>query len=47
MWGSWSNRYLWLRLSGPGRVAVQSVFDRIEGESRNMYDYSYATQTRW
>ena len=25
--------YLWLRLAGPGRIAVQSVFDRIEGES--------------
>ena len=24
-WGSWSNRYLWLRVIGPGRVAVQSV----------------------
>ena len=46
-WGSWSNKYLWLRLTGPGRVAVQSVFDRIEGESRNIYDFSYATQTRW
>lgn len=46
-WGSWSNRYMWLRLIGPGRVAVQSVFDRIEGESRNISGYSYATQTRW
>jgi uncharacterized protein (AIM24 family) len=24
--------YLWLRLQGPGRVAIQSVFDRVEGE---------------
>ena len=46
-WGSWSNRYMWLRLIGPGRVAVQSVFDRIEGESRNITGNSYATQTRW
>ncbi len=46
-WGSWSNRYLWLRLYGPGRVAVQSVFDRIEGESRNISNFSYATQTQW
>ncbi len=46
-WGSWSNRYMWLRLTGPGRVAVQSVFEKIEGESRNIYDFSYATQTRW
>jgi uncharacterized protein (AIM24 family) len=46
-WGSWGNRYLWLRLTGPGRVAVQSVFKPIEGEARNMSSHSYATQTRW
>jgi uncharacterized protein (AIM24 family) len=47
LWGSWSNRYLWLRLVGPGRVAVQSVFDAVEGESGNMIDFSYATEQRW
>jgi uncharacterized protein (AIM24 family) len=46
-WGSWGNRYIWLRLVGPGRVAVQSVFDRIEGESRNISGFSYATEQRW
>jgi uncharacterized protein (AIM24 family) len=46
-WGSWGNRYIWLRLVGPGRVAVQSVFDRIEGESRNISSFSYATEQRW
>lgn len=32
---AWNTRqtYLWLRLAGPGRIAVQSVFARIEGES--------------
>ncbi len=29
-WGRWSNRYVWLRLSGPGRVAVQSHFEPME-----------------
>jgi uncharacterized protein (AIM24 family)/RNA polymerase subunit RPABC4/transcription elongation factor Spt4 len=44
----WTNhRYLWLRLSGPGRVAVQSVFERMEGEARNMTQSSYATERRW
>jgi len=47
LWGSWSNRYMWLRLIGPGRVAVQSVFERIEGETRSISGNSYATQTRW
>jgi uncharacterized protein (AIM24 family) len=46
-WGSWGNRYIWLRLVGPGRVAVQSVFDRIEGESRNISGFSYATEQVW
>jgi uncharacterized protein (AIM24 family) len=46
-WGSWSNRYYWLRLWGPGRVAVQSVFDRLEGESRQLTNCSPATEQRW
>jgi uncharacterized protein (AIM24 family) len=46
-WGFWSNRYLWLRLTGPGRVAVQSVFEPIEGEARNITNFSYATEQRW
>lgn len=46
-WGSWSNRYLWLRVVGPGRVAVQSSFERLEGEARYIQGASYATETRW
>jgi uncharacterized protein (AIM24 family) len=46
-WGFWSNRYVWLRLSGPGRVAVQSVFERMEGEGGNISSFSYATEQRW
>jgi uncharacterized protein (AIM24 family) len=47
MWGSWSNRYMWLRLQGPGRVAVQSVFDKVEGEGGNISNWSPATEKRW
>ena len=47
LWGSWSNRYMWLRLWGPGRVAVQSVFDRLEGENRNITSCSSATEQYW
>ena len=32
---------------GPGRVAMQSVFEPIEGEARNMTRFSYATVQRW
>ena len=46
-WGRWSNKYLWLRLTGPGRVAVQSVFERLEGEAGNIQNFSYATEQRW
>ncbi len=46
-WGSWSNRYLWLRLIGPGRIAIQSVFEPVEGESNYMTSHSNATQRHW
>ena len=44
---SWGNRYLWLRMWGPGRVAISSVFDRVEGEARNITNFSYATEQQW
>lgn len=46
-WGSWSNRYLWLRLFGPGRVAVQSVFEHIDGELSTIQNWSNATEQQW
>ncbi len=46
-WGNWNNRYYWLRLWGPGRVAVQSVFEHMEGESRYLANCSPATEQRW
>ncbi len=46
-WGSWTNRAIWLRLSGPGRVAIQSVFERVEQEGANLSSHSYATIQRW
>jgi uncharacterized protein (AIM24 family) len=47
MWGSWGNRYMWLRLFGPGRVAVQSVFEPLEGDNRSISSCSSATQRQW
>ncbi len=46
-WGRWTQRYLWLRLTGPGRVAISSVFHHIEGEALTMTNFSYATEQRW
>jgi uncharacterized protein (AIM24 family) len=46
-WGSWSNRDVWLRVVGPGRVAVQSAFEHMHGEASYIQGTSYATETRW
>jgi uncharacterized protein (AIM24 family) len=46
-WGSWGNRYLWLRMIGPGQIAIQSVFEPVEGEARYMTSHSQATQRQW
>lgn len=46
-WGYYTQRCVWLRLTGPGRVAVQSVFERLEGEGGNFTSYSPATRTDW
>jgi uncharacterized protein (AIM24 family) len=44
--GRYSYRQLWLRLWGPGRVAVQSVFERPEA-SNQITSHSPATTTAW
>ncbi len=44
---SWTNRSIWLRLTGPGRVAIQSVFERAEGEGSSIVGHSYATTWQW
>ena len=44
---SWTNRSIWLRLYGPGRVAIQSVFERLEGEGGNIANNSRATSVQW
>ena len=42
---SFEQRNIWLRLIGPGRVAVQSVFERPESE--RLTSSSPATYQRW
>jgi uncharacterized protein (AIM24 family) len=46
-WGYYTNRSIWLRLIGPGRVAIQSVFERVEHENANIVSNSYATSWQW
>jgi uncharacterized protein (AIM24 family) len=35
-WRSWGNRYVWLRMTGPGRVAVQSNYEPMEDPGNNL-----------
>jgi uncharacterized protein (AIM24 family) len=46
-WRSWGNRYLWLRLRGPGRVALQSSYDRLEDPGSDFRDSCGFTQRVW
>jgi uncharacterized protein (AIM24 family) len=46
-WKSWGNRYLWLRLWGPGRIALQSSYDRLEDPGTNFQDSCRYTQQIW
>ena len=46
-WMSWNHRHLWLRLYGPGRVAVQSAYEPIEDNGRTIVNHSNATRRQW
>lgn len=46
-WSSWTNRHIWLRLTGPGRVAVQSAYKHLEENGRAIWNHSGATERRW
>jgi uncharacterized protein (AIM24 family) len=47
LWRSWGNRYLWLRLWGPGRVGLQSCYERLEDPGSDFRDSSQFTQQLW
>ncbi len=46
-WRSWGERYLWLRLYGPGRVAIQSAYTHMHDPGYDMVDSSRMTTTQW
>lgn len=46
-WTSWTHRHLWVRLFGPGRVAVQSGYEKMEDNGRSIYNHSGASEQRW
>jgi uncharacterized protein (AIM24 family) len=47
LFGSWQQRYLWLRVDGPGRVAIQSAFEPVEDDGNMITNSSYATRQKW
>ena len=47
LWRAWGNRYLWLRLSGPGRVALQSSYDRLEDPGTDFRGSCQFSQHVW
>ncbi len=47
LFGGYGQRYTWLRLQGPGRVAVMSAFEQVEGEQARLVSCSPATEKRW
>jgi uncharacterized protein (AIM24 family) len=46
-WRSWGNRYLWLRLWGPGRVAIQSAYEHMEDPGSGFSSTSGHTEYAW
>jgi hypothetical protein len=47
-WRSWGNRYTWLRLTGPGRVAVQSNYEHMEDPGNSLVRTEpLATRHQW
>ena len=46
-WRSWGNRYLWLRLWGPGRVAIQSAYEHMEDPGSSFVSTSGRTEYAW
>ena len=44
---AFGQRYIWLQLTGPGRIAVQSAFEPIEGEDGTITSHSSALRRKW
>jgi uncharacterized protein (AIM24 family) len=46
-WRSWGNRYLWLRLFGPGRICVESAFEHLHDPGYDLSSSSPASRYQW
>ena len=47
LWRAWGNRYLWLRLHGPGRVGIESCYDAVDDPGSEFRDISQHTRQIW
>jgi uncharacterized protein (AIM24 family) len=47
LWRSWGNRYLWLRLWGPGRVGLESCYTAADDPGTDFRDMSRNTTHMW
>src|SRR4051794_30948802 len=46
-WGNWGNRYVWLAVKGPGRIAIQSAYGHFHDPGRNLRGASPNTTSKW
>ncbi|MFL5731803.1 MAG: AIM24 family protein [Chloroflexia bacterium] len=46
-WSSWNHRHIWLRLFGPGRVAIESAFAPMEDNGSNITSSSPLSTQNW
>jgi uncharacterized protein (AIM24 family) len=46
-WRRWGNRYLWLRLWGPGRVGLESAYESEDDPGTDFQSTSQHTQHMW
>jgi uncharacterized protein (AIM24 family) len=47
LWRTWGNRYMWLRVWGPGRVGLQSSYERLDDPGTDFRDSCQYTQRLW
>jgi hypothetical protein len=47
LWRTWGNRYLWIRLWGPGRVGLESCYTAHDDPGTDFHSASQYSQHAW
>ena len=47
LWRTWGNRYLWLRVWGPGRIGIESAYAAADDPGTDFGSISQASQHHW